>query len=346
VGQTKAETPTPVWNSGLTALWPRDGLLVWSGGGNVNPYWWRTPLLDVAVPIGGLWRPWWGDSGRGRLLAFDVSDPAAPRFLADTDLTSTNGWWSFSEAFAVDGKVYLSHQASEFLEGVRYSWQPPPTPVITYDRDGTVVTSTPPVGVWVTRDYLDVVDYADPANPTVRKPVNIPGLLRGVARDGALLYTTGMHYDSDGKTDGAQYLDASAYDGVSASLVTSLRLADTWWGQLQAWDGVVFLGRSAEKSLESWTLADTGQFVPLGKRALAYQPDSLQKVGGVLTVQGGGQIELYNPAQPITLEPIGRGAVAGCVWPEPSLGDGAIDRGVWLPLRDYGVLAIPVGLQP
>jgi hypothetical protein len=44
---------------------------------------------------------------------------------------------------------------------------------------------------WRVRDFLDVVDYTDPASPTLRPAVNVPGQLAGLSAAGSMLYLLG-----------------------------------------------------------------------------------------------------------------------------------------------------------
>ncbi|HVR34686.1 MAG TPA: beta-propeller domain-containing protein, partial [Methylomirabilota bacterium] len=193
------------WAPSLRPLWLNDNLLVWSVEGGSHYY--ILPWLDFGDPwlgrpiAGDFWAPWYPGGG-GRLLAFDVSDPGDPSFLSDVNLTRNN-WWSFSSAFASDGRIYLSHQASEFL--------PHTTP--DADQDPNPDSGDTGEGIWIQKHFLDVIDFADPANPTVRKPLNIPGQLRGISHGGSLLYTIGYHWDRETFTsDWREWLDASAYD--------------------------------------------------------------------------------------------------------------------------------------
>ena len=72
------------------------------------------PVGGIGGPVGGGFAPiYWGNNG-GRLIAFDVSDPTAPKFLSEVNL-ATNSWWNFSPAYALNGLIYLSHQAVEPL---------------------------------------------------------------------------------------------------------------------------------------------------------------------------------------------------------------------------------------
>jgi hypothetical protein len=88
-----------------------------------------------------------------------------------------------------------------------------------------------------------VIDYDDSANPTLRKPVNIPGALQGLSKNGELLYTVGAHWDDKTfTTDWSEWLDASAYDGVSASLVDSLSLSQSWPHPVLVDGNAIFIG--------------------------------------------------------------------------------------------------------
>src|SRR5439155_26875618 len=113
--------------------------------------------------------------------------------------------------------------------------------------------------------YLDVVDYSVPAEPVARDPVNLPGELHGVGRDGALLYTTGRRAATEGATALIEWLDVSAYDGVEAHLVDSLELPSASPRPVLVHSDAVFLGRptsdtNAPPHVEVWTLPDTGKF--------------------------------------------------------------------------------------
>ena len=168
--------------------------------------------------------------------------------------------------FAIHGQWvgYVSHQGSEFVEGVVLPGQQPSGPTISVDpTTGDKVTNQPPVGVWVQRYYLDVVDFADAKNPTVRPAVNIPGQLNGVARQGALLYTIAPHW-INWTTDWNEWLDVSAYDGVAAALVTSLALPKDWPHPSSVNESTVYLARpdttANTSTLETWQLSDSGVF--------------------------------------------------------------------------------------
>ena len=357
LGQTSVVVPQLGWSPNLQPVWPKPEILVWSGGSGW-PIWWGwggggiVPLAGIARDVASpsFARPWfWGGSG-GRLLAFDVGNANAPQFKSNLDL-GTNGWWSFSSTFATDGLAFLSHQTSEFLEGVLPPGQLPPPPAVVIDKEtGQVITNQPIIGTWVQKYFLDVVDYSDAANPTQRKPVNIPGTLQGVSVGGALLYTTGYHYDpATFTTDNTEWLDASAYDGVSASLVDSHSLSPSWPHPVLVDGKNLFIGRPAETDkvknlLEVWTLADTGKFVSVANPPLVV-PSAAQNLavfGDLLAVQISNDIQLYNKAAPSAMVFLGEGGPQGCLGYTLGNADGAVDRGLWLPLGDYGVARVGV----
>lgn len=344
LGRTETSTAAEWGYYGdLKPLWPKAGLLVWSsqGGG----WWYRGPMLFDEVAGVGLGRiaPWYGGQG-GRLLAFDVTNAAAPRWMSETLVGA--GWnsWNYGEAFAADGLVFLSHQTNEFIEGLLLPDQKRPEPVVTVNADGIKETNQPPFGVWMQRYFLDVVDFADAANPTIRPPANIPGSLKGIARNGALIYTQGSHWNDRGETDGSEWIDASAYDGVQASLIRSLALPKEWPHPVAIRDDILFIGRPSANTttgtLEQWQLTSSGDFVTLSKFPLTEAAQGIYLLDGWLAVQrnrGLDVLSVDNPSLPVWL---GSAEIAGCVWPDFTKLTGSPTSGFWLPLGDYGVLPL------
>jgi len=341
------------YSAAFQAVWPKPGLLVWAGAaGYYSPtyYYYGAPgvLNVVGISSGIALMPYyWRPNQTQRLLAFDVANPSAPVFRSEVQCAGTNRWWQFSSSFTTNGLVYFSHLASEFVEG----YLPPYllNPIIVYDTtSGQYVTNLPPTGSWVQRYYLDVVDYADPKLPVARKSINLPGGLQGIAYGGALLYTTGYHWSTQGVTDGAEWMDASAYDGVSVTLVDSLALPKDWPHPYLVGGNTVWIGRpdtttNKLSSLETWTVAETGKFTRLGA---FFQPDpasSLARLGDLLVAGSDyGVYRLFNPADPARLVLVGQGKVSGCSWADLTQADAALNLGLWLPLGDYGVGFIPV----
>jgi hypothetical protein len=355
VGQTVVRVGSLGWGGYWQALWLNPTNLVWSlgqGGG-----WWGWGLrlagpaqgggmlpVDVAMPW---WGGWWGG---GHLLGFDVSDASKPALESEVNL-ATNYWYSFSTAFAVQGKVFLSHQGSEFLEGVLPPGQTPPDQTPKVDPSTGQPIPPPPVGTWVTRQYLDVVDYLDPVTPTVRPSVNIPGQLRGVrsvSDNEALLFTVGYHWDAvTFNTDWTEWLDASVYDGTSANLVTSMALNKSGSHPVLVSGPDVFVGNPSgsadvKSKLEVWTLNDSGKFALVEDPPveLPSPAQNLAQFGDLLAVQETVGVQLFDLSNPAAVVLIGQGGPQGCVGYDLGQADGAVDRGLWLPLSDYGVLKI------
>jgi hypothetical protein len=335
LGQISTTVDLSGWSGNWEAVWPKPDVLVWVGGG--RSFWWLAPTLGpvagggslsggLSTGLDAMFWPFWGFGG-GQLLAFDVSDAAAPVFDSEVNL-STNGWWSFSEPFSTGTLVYLSHSASEWV----------PTP-------------TDPQGLWVQRSCLDVIDYADPLSPTVRDPVNIPGTLHGLSHGGDLLFTVGIHWTNQ-LSDWTEWLDSSAYDGVAAHLVASLVLPGGWPHPLLVVNTNVYIGRPGDSvtsntipaKLETWSLPDSGIFTSYGSLKLAMPASTLVERGGLLTAQEtDSSVDLFDDSSTGPLRQVGRGQPSGCLWFDLNQGDGALGRGLWIPLGAYGVGQISAG---
>lgn len=350
-GTWEGEVPLLGWGQSFQAHWVRPGLLVLaSRGGGWG--WWSGPLELVLWP-GRIARPglglWWPGGSGGRLLAFNVTDPAAPGLVSDLDL-SASGWFA-PESFTAGGLLYLSRQSTEFRPGVRRPGQPDPPSYELIHPDGTRQIVTPPVGIWVTRHFLDVVDYSDPAAPTVRPPVNLPGQLVGVAAEGALLFTSGPHWDEWGQSDGVEYLDACAYDGVAASHVASLKLPAEWPRAYTVNDaGWVLVARPAHAPteggrLEAWRLNTEGTFVGGAETPLKQPADQLKALGQLLAVRTGTSVAVFQFTQ-TAWTPLEQTLVSGCYWPDLTRAVADPARALWLPLGEYGLLTVPLTRAP
>ena len=353
IGQAWTATDTVGWNPRFQPLWLATNRLVWAGSGGgwgLVPMLMASPAGGIVSPIGGsYWWPWWIAGGSGQLFACDVTDGTAPRFTATVNLATNDQWWAYTGAFAAGNLVYLSHEASEFLPGVLLPGQTPPTPVLSTNADGTVTNNIPQYGTWVTKFYLNVVDFTDLTTPTVRQPVNIPGSLGGLGRGGALIYTTGLHWDDQGNSDGIARLDASAYDGVSASLVASLKLDYISPPMLVLQDKLLLANYDSAANtnrLETWNLTDAGAFVRLATQPLESWANSLTAFGNLLALQLGSTIDVFDATDPAALKPVGSTTPTACVWGDVTSADGSLVAGLWVPLGDYGVLAVSVTPGP
>lgn len=321
-------------------VWPSPEVLVWVNSQSYPIFYldWGMPVIFAdGVSIGatrfGFWGGWYPYywRGGGQMLAFDVRDPAAPT-LASTVNLSTNSWFSFSQPFAADNLVFISHGGqwiSELLpDGTNWG--------LRFDQ----------------KFYLDVVDFTDPTTPLVRRPVNIPGTLSGITLNGNVIFTQGQHYDGEGKTDYTQWLDASAYDGVSVYLLDSVKLPSAWPNATLVAGGNIFLaepisdGTNPPASALSWlVLSESGKFAVQSRTAVPYYVSALAAVQQLLATldSNSSLIQLYDTSGG-TFKPAGQGKTVECLWPDLSCADGATDRGFWVPLGSYGVLRVPVGV--
>jgi alpha-tubulin suppressor-like RCC1 family protein len=143
LGQTQFSTSDNLWGS-WEALWPKPELLVWKQANLTTPFWGPYQLMSAwsgdgipsfvnALPVvsigGGFVSPWltggpvgvaapvfypwyWGGSPR-TLIAFDVSDVTAPKFVSDISVGGEKSRQGTGRGFAADGLVYLSHSEIE-----------------------------------------------------------------------------------------------------------------------------------------------------------------------------------------------------------------------------------------
>jgi hypothetical protein len=284
--------------------------------------------VGVAGP-GLVLPPYWrGTGGNGHLIAFDLTDPDSPRLASQVDLTDTNRW-SFSRAILASHLIYLSHQTSQFIPG--------PYPTNS--------------GSWVYQTFLDVVDFSDPADPLVRDPVNIPNPLVGVGASGALLFSVGLHWNVDPTATWNEFVDASAYDGVSAHLIDSLALPKAWPHPVLALDTNVLIAdpgdtsssNTVPASLQTWTVSGSGQFVRVGSTVLTSPATDLTSFPGLVAASSwNSTLTLFDATEPAALRQVGEGNLPLCWWwPDLQHADGNLSQGVWIPLGPYGVTHTP-----
>lgn len=352
LGESQTKFENKYWNR-FDALWPKPDVLVWhsrNGGFYGGPlFLGATDAVvrgaafaeDAAFSI----RPWWGGGGESQFIAFNAGNAAAPQFISEVSLKGTNSWWNFGEAFAVNGLVYVSHQGSEYLPELR----PPPATIYSSEGGKSVpVNVISPPGVWVQRYYLNVINFNNPIEPTVRKPLNIPGALVGSSHNGQLLYTQGYRYGNvEAWEDWEEWVDAISYDGVETRLVDSLRLPNTWPHPVLVRNGSLLAGRpteikGADSTLEIWTLPDSGKFTLAGKVALASPVHDLRSIGDFVTFSIGSELEVYDVTDPSSPAHRGGGAPSGCTGFNIEFADGSLDSGLWIPLGPYGVDLIEI----
>ena len=277
-----------------------------------------------------------------QLVTFDVGQPEEIRLLSDYQIQVEGS--NLSEVFAAGSTLYMSSQA----------WR-------SYE-EGTWFPAEPTSGdVWMRQYFLNVVDLADPENPTKRQPVNIPGLLVGIGRDGALLYTQAPHWDEQTlKSDGVEWLDVSAYDGVSASLVDSVPLSSHWLNPILVDKDIVYVGSSqtifyspqakAEtphdtNTLTAYRLADAGSFEIVSQTALPSAARELRLRGEILilrllTVAHQEETWFYDVSQPGEFALLGAGSTPNCFGYNLMTAEGSTSGGLWAAGGDYGALRI------
>jgi len=325
VSQVTLENPTEFYGIPLIALWPKDDQVVWTEAttwfgaydlgfirplvGSPGAFTSKTePIVlrtDMALPMigpGFWWGPWWGQETR-HYLAFDLAEPAAPKFASHTQLGGTNDWNGFSESFVADGKVFVSHRVSTYIP------VPPTNAPVTGATGGALQLPLWQPGVWEHHSFLDVLDFSDLANPVVRAPVEFPETLRGTSHKGSLVYAARADRTEPSAGTGKS-LHALAYDGVKASLVASLALPELWPQPLVVSpEGRVVLGRAftnAAPTLESWSINLAGEFARYASVSFAVPAEEVHTFGDLLVVSGGEEYRLFTLADPDTLVALGR----------------------------------------
>lgn len=358
-GQLTQESPGNIAGAALTALWPTETTVVWTerahptgpngfvpniqirvfptSDGTTGWTFLTSPGVAIALPAyrfnlwpisGGI--SWWTPEARS-FLTFEVTVPSAPAFVSHTRLGGTNAWSDFTPAFAVDGKVFIGHRLSRSVppdEDV-----PPATSVIE--------TQLRTPATWEHQYFLDVLDFADPADPVVRTPVELSGRFTGISHLGLLVYATG----TDAAGASGSRLDALAYDGVQASWVTSLPLP----GAASVWirdEGRVLFARPAaspdgKPTLEAWAVSTGGTFERYESWPLPAAVDELQTVTGALVVGAGGRFHAFGLTDAGDLGPLGSGE-RPCGLSFDWANAAASSTALWLPRGTSGLWQVPL----
>lgn len=277
-----------------------------------------------------------------QLVTFDIEQPEEIRLLSDYPIQVEGS--NLSEFFTAGSTLYMSSQA----------WR-------SYE-EGTWFPAEPASGdVRMQQYFLNVIDLADPENPTERQPVNIPGTLVSIGRGGTLLYTQAPHWDEETlKSDGLEWLDVSAYDGVFASLVDSVPLSSHWENPILVDKDIVYVGSSKDilysspakaeapydaNTLTAYRLADAGSFELVSQRALPGAARELRLSGEILTlrlhtVAHREETWFYDVSQPGQLVPLGAGSTPNCFGYNLMTAEGSANSGLWAAGGDYGALRI------
>jgi len=370
LGQTVSPPPTngPAGGS-YTALWTADDVLLWFSTGFS---FWANPVLDplpialASTPVTGLavsgvgptlavstntltpgrtggtpspakpptltstpaalnnqafalipyWWPWWGNGGV-QLLAFNVSDPGNPQLVSSLRYNPTNSW-GFSAPLVAQGLVFLTHEESDY--------------------------SPEHGGYWRVRDILDVIDYTDPTTPTPRPSISAAGQLAAVSPDTSTLYFWGNEVNHSGNPYANRTaISACSYDGVSAPFVAALPLPQTWPQPVVILGNMVLLGETdasgTNGSLQSWVFTAGGKFVLDYAVAVSSPLNSLALAGyGLLAQDGNNVVTVFDPGSGAVLT---TASPPGCSWIDLNRAAGTPATGLYFPLDDYGVFAVP-----
>ncbi len=312
----------------LSALWIRPDLMIWTESGNA-PGWglgdWVRPMGPVGRPIGILPGFWWGSPAR-HYLTVDLQDPTQPRRLSEVRLGEGSDWSSATPSWLSGTRVHVGHRTSKYVPGT---------------DPGS--TNTPPVpdwiwGSWEHQDHLDVIDFADPEEPVVRKPVALPGTLAGLSHGGEVVYAIGSGLEGSGQETSA-CVHALGYDGVAVRSVTQSPLPDSGSGPvLVDSTGRVQVARRSPAAVESWILSDLGKLVRVGEAPLGQEATTLRELetGRILAV-GSESFGLFDRG---TLGELVRAGVAErpcSLWTD---GSGTVVNSgmtLWIPRGELGL---------
>lgn len=344
-GQTQTPNLEQQYAGEWKALWPQDGVVVWTqaGNGGYGFYPWLWAAVDFAPGRPGLgwdgfW--WWGGTTR-HFLGYGVTDPGTPVLASTRILGAENEggtWDTFSESFVAAGKIFTSRTR---VQMVPVNLDPTKDP-----KDSSGVVQEAQSSWW-----LDVADYSDPTVPVVWAPANLPGDLVGLSHGGEMLYTQVNQADSKGSQ---RQIQALAYDGIQASLAATLELPLSWpQPALVRDDGVVWLGRAPAAtgeaaSLETWRVGDDGSFVALGRWET---PQPVSEVIGfdevIVASDGSSWLRFLDPTRPtaweatawedvpVTERPCG-------LWIPGWASAADLSSGLWIPRNLGGVWHIPL----
>jgi hypothetical protein len=110
--------------------------------------------VPVFWNIQGGWR-----AAERLFLAFGVTNAATPRLVSVTRLGDGGNWTGFSDAFAAEGKLYVSHDVTTYAS-VGGQGKP-----LGKDEGPFIFFNYWQPDAWETRHFLDVLDFADATNP-------------------------------------------------------------------------------------------------------------------------------------------------------------------------------------
>ncbi|MDG1889924.1 MAG: beta-propeller domain-containing protein [Verrucomicrobiota bacterium] len=338
VDESKQNLQAPLYGSKLNALWVDEETLVWQSTQEYSFWWGGFPIMEDEGRMADVGI--WPSSAGSRFLAFDTRAEHGLPLLSEYDL-DVKEVWNFSEAHAVDGKIYLSYQEN------------------TFDKPALTLLPGRDPGRWMQKYFLAVIDYADTQHPTSRPPVNLPGSLVGVSHGGGVLYTQGNHYDSETLAMSRhEWLDALAYDGVAAHQVDAIAFSNTWPHLARITSdgyvvGVQLHSGDVQDGLEdvfpryglsSWKLSHTGEFEQRNSEwKLPYSASALHLQGNDVLVKQDRDVWSFRLGSNGALDLQSVYAPLGCYGYD--LNEVVIDqeKHLWIPAMDYGTDRIPPG---
>lgn len=331
-GKTRIQRPDGYYGGDMKGLPAAPGTLIWTE--TTTPW----PWLDFVRPgiagdlmLPGMGRFAWGWRDRLTLVAEDISQTGRPVLASTVVLGGGANTSGFSDVFAAAGRLFVSHQE-----------------IITREEKTPVDGPNGPIPCWVTesRSELDVVDFTDPAEPLIRPPVALPGELAGIARDGALLFTTetGTNTPPDRIT-----LRALTYDGIGVGTVDT---TDVGNGSpvVVVPDGRVLTVESASRTdergtLREWSLGKDARWNRTAGIALPESNATLHRVGSLIIAEGASRVAFLRPGADGTAS-LGDAPRECGVWFDWAKADSARDATLWLPRGDAGVTAIRPQVSP
>jgi hypothetical protein len=97
-------------------------------------------------------------------------------------------------------------------------------------------------------------------------------------------------------------------------------------------------GDDSASALETWFLSNAGKFTQSGRVAVTAPVSALAAFGPLLAAQQtDNAVVLFDATDGAALRQTGRSQPTGCLWFDLNHADGALGRGLWLPLGVFGV---------
>jgi hypothetical protein len=333
LGESRITRPASVGGAFFRALEATPNLLLWVEPSSTGPGWgWPTDILlpgvmpgiaigDAILPGGRGWWWWWWQNSLV-IVAEDISAIGNPVLQSAVTLGGTEKHQGFSDAFVSEGRLYVSHREAITREETKGS-----------DATGGIITPGLPTPWWVTetRHVLNVVDFADPAEPMFRTQIGLPAELVGISHRGGLLYTAGSTTNTPA---GRHELSALAYDGLGAALVDVTAVSAHSGVQAKA-DGRVYAvepvqANAASARVESMWISSEGRWTRGTSVNVPGASPVLRGVGSLLITDSTEGLGFVRPTEDGAAL---LGVMTGTCgfWIDWTAGDSGADAAVWAP---------------